>query len=109
MRYKEHIPSSKSNIRVRRSTFAEHLSLQDHNIKSISESLGILHKCKKSLKLDTLKRFEIYKATKENYDRILNEKSIHKNNILFNRVNDIERDISYVRSIKLIEGQVGID
>ena len=37
LRYKEHIPSSKSN--VRRSTFAEHLSLYDHNIKSISDNL----------------------------------------------------------------------
>ena len=71
--------------------------------------LDILHKCRKSLKLDTLERFEIYKATKANYDRILNEKSIHKNNILFNRVNDIERDTSCVRSIKFIKGQIGID
>ena len=62
LRYKEHIPISKSNIG--RSTFAEHLSLHDHNIKSISESLDILHKYKKSHKLDTLECFEIYKATK---------------------------------------------
>ena len=89
--------------------FAEHLSSQDHNIKNISENLDILHKCRKSLKLNTLERFEIYKATKENYDYILNEKSIHKNNILFNKVNDIERDISCVRSIKFIKGQIGID
>ena len=46
VRYMEHIPISKSN--VKRSTFAEHLSIKDHNIKSIKENLDIIHKCKKS-------------------------------------------------------------
>ena len=78
LRYKEHIPSSKSN--VEKSTFAEHLSSHDHNIKSIGDNLDILHKCKKSLRLDTLERFEIYKAIKEDYNRVLNEKSVHANN-----------------------------
>ena len=107
MRYKEHIPRSISN--VERSTFAEHLSVKDHNIKSIKENLDIIHKCKKSRKLDTLERFEIYKATKENYNLVLNEKSKHKNNILFNRINDIERELSCNRLIGSIEGQVGVD
>ena len=96
LRYKEHIPSSKSNIT--RSTFAEHLSSYNHNIKSINDNLDILHKCKKSLKLDTLERFEIYKAIKKDHNRVLNEKAIYNNNVLFNRIDLMEREIGYIRS-----------
>ena len=54
---------------------------------SIGENLDILYKCKKSLNLVTLERFEVYKAIKEDYNRVLNGKSVHTNNILFNRIN----------------------
>ena len=50
-----------------------------------------------------------YKAIKEDCNRVLNEKSVHTNNILFNRIDHIEREIGYIRSIKLNEGQAGID
>ena len=56
-----------------------------------------------------LERFEIYKAIKEDHNRILNEKAIHTNNVLFNRIDHIEREIGYIRSIKLNQGQTGID
>ena len=50
-----------------------------------------------------------YKAIKEDHNCVLNEKAIHTNNILFNRLDYIEREIGYIRSIKLNEGQAGID
>ena len=46
----------------------------------------------KRQKLDTLERFEIYKAIKEDHNRVLNEKAIYNNNVLFNRIDLIERD-----------------
>jgi hypothetical protein len=62
-RFKEHIRDIRFN--KDNSKFAQHILNTQHKYGPINKTMDILHIEKKSQKLNTLERFEIYKLTKE--------------------------------------------
>ena len=91
-RYKEHHPNQKAD--KQKSTFAQHLIDENHDMNDLNNGLEILHTCTKGNKLDTLEEFEIYKAhiKNDNSELILNDKLQFKSHFIFNSILNQRRE-----------------
>lgn len=83
IRFNEHVKDYQYNRN--KSTYANHLLKNNHNIDTIENSLKILHIQNKSTKLNTLETFEIY----NHKHNIINENTIDKN-ALFDLYNNFK-------------------
>jgi hypothetical protein len=83
-RLKEHKPNPKIN--PQKSKYAQHLVDNNHSYESIENNLEIVEICGKGLILDTLEEFHIYKALKQENDKVLNEKLNYSSHLIFNQI-----------------------
>ena len=89
-RFKEHIPKTENltpqKILDINTKFALHIIDTNHKYTDIYTNLTPIHYCNKGKYLDTLEEYEIYKQTKSDKNKLLNDKLIYKNNVLFDRI-----------------------
>ena len=81
-RFREHARDFK--YRTGNSKFAQHLIDQSHSFGSIDSIMGILHVVRKGAMMDTMERFQIYKATSMGIQ--INDRSTVGSNVLFDTV-----------------------
>lgn len=86
IRYKEHRPNGKTD--KQKSTFAQHLVDNNHDLLDLDNGLEILHACINGNRLDTLEEYEIYKAhkIKNSNEPILNDQLQFKSHTIFNNI-----------------------
>lgn len=93
-RFKEHIACLKNP--EPKSKFAEHLIDTNHKFDNIDTNMQILHKSRKSRRLDRLEEIEIYRGHRMCRDDILNEKVGYKGHPLYDKTRLIGTEKSAV-------------
>ena len=81
IRYKENKPEN--NIIECKSKYAAHIINESHTHINLETNLDIIHLCNKGRIMDVYEELEIYRATKTDNNKLLNDKLIYKHNCLF--------------------------
>ena len=80
-RFKEHLPTK--NLDNLKSNYARHIIDNNHKYTSIEENMQLIRYCKKGKFMSAIEEFEIYKQTKKDPDKLLNDQLNFNSNQLY--------------------------